>query len=90
MAMELRGSLGLSKYHTKPSQPKFYGRALIEGVDYEIKGWEKVTPGTGEIWISLCFEEKKSEREQVEKRREEFAPSKARVARDYGDDDVPF
>ena len=35
MAMELRGALNFSKYYKPGSnQPKFYGKALIEGVEY--------------------------------------------------------
>ena len=87
MAMEMRGSLGLSKYYTKPNQPKFYGKALINGVNYEIKGWEKDSPDGK--WISLCFEEKKSESELLEQRREEFAPTPTRKPH-RSDNDVPF
>ena len=57
MAMEMRGSLNLSKSYKKPNQPKFYGKALIEGKEYAIKGWEKVRQDTGEVWISLLFED---------------------------------
>jgi hypothetical protein len=85
MAMEMRGSLGLSKYFTKPNQPKFYGKCLIDGVAYEIKGWEK--DGPEGKWISLCFEEKKSEEEKVRARQEEFAPLRKPHE---SDGDVPF
>lgn len=53
-SMELRGSLRVSKYQNKPSQPRFFGKALINGVEYKIKGWEKET--NGEPWISILFE----------------------------------
>lgn len=84
MTMEMRGSLNLSKYYTKPNQPKFYGKALIQGVEYEIKGWEK--DSLDGKWISLCFEEK-NEAAKVQQRREEFAPSNKPHR---SDDDFPF
>jgi hypothetical protein len=55
MAMEMRGSLNLSAYYKRPDQPKFYGRALINGKTYDIKGWEK--DGPKGKWISLLFED---------------------------------
>lgn len=57
MAMEMRGSLNLSKfYNPGTNQPKFYGKALIGGKEHVLKGWEKVRQDTGEVWISLLFE----------------------------------
>ncbi len=56
MAMEMRGSLNVSKFYRNANQPRFYGKALINGVEYELKGWEKVND-KGEPWISLLFEE---------------------------------
>ena len=90
MAMEMRGSLNLSAYYTRKDQPKYYGRALINGVEYNLKGWEKEGPKG--VWISLLFEDPAT----VEKKRsEEFAPSKPRMkqpAPNYLDldDDIPF
>lgn len=55
MAMNMRGSLNVSKFQKTPAQPRFYGKALIHGVSYDIKGWEKET--NGEPWISLLFED---------------------------------
>lgn len=72
MAMEMRGSLNLSKYYTKSNQPKFYGKGLINGVEYEIKGWEKVRADTGEVWISLLFEDPA---DKVKRLEDEFAPA---------------
>jgi len=57
MVMEMRGSLNLSKYYTKSNQPKYYSKALINGVEYTLKGWEKVRQDTGEVWVSLMFED---------------------------------
>jgi len=54
--MNNRGTLNVSKFQTKANQPRFYGRANINGVAYELKGWEKTTP-SGEPWISILFEE---------------------------------
>lgn len=71
MAMELRGSLNLSKFERKPNQPKYYGKCLIKGVEYRLKGWEKVRQDTGEVWISLLFEDPEAEAERLA---EEFAP----------------
>jgi len=101
MAMELRGSLNLSKYFKLSSnQPKFYGKALINGVEYTLKGWEKVRQDTGEVWISLLFEDPA---DQEEKLAEEFAPTPKRMEpvrrprtvqprhhQELSDDDVPF
>lgn len=91
MAMELRGSLNLSKFERKPNQPKYYGKALISGVEYKLKGWEKVRQDTGEVWISLLFEDPEAEAERLA---EEFAPAPKKEARsskkDWRDDDTPF
>ena len=90
MAMELRGALNFSKYYKPGSnQPKFYGKALIEGVWYTVKGWEKEGPKG--VWISLLFEDQTT----VEQRRsEEFAPTptKTKIISNWKDldDDIPF
>lgn len=92
MAMDMRGALNLSKYYTRSEQPKYFGKALINGVEYVLKGWEKVNPNSGEVWISLLFEDPAT----IEKKRsEEFASSKPRMkqpAPNYLDldDDIPF
>ena len=93
MAMELRGALNFSKYYKPGSnQPKFYGKALIEGVEYTVKGWEKVRQDTGEIWISLLFEDPAQE---AERHTSEFAPAPKKQPKytpNYKDldDDIPF
>lgn len=91
MAMELRGSLNLSKLKTNPNQPKYYGKALINGVEYKLKGWEKVRQDTGEVWISILFEDLEAEAERLS---EEFAPAPKKEMRsfkkDWRDDDIPF
>lgn len=56
MAMEMRGALNLSKYYKPGSnQPRFYGRVLINGKTYNLKGWEKSGPEGP--WISLMVED---------------------------------
>lgn len=55
MAMNMRGSLNVSQFQKNPSQPRFYGKALIHGVEYIIKGWEKESERGP--WISLLFED---------------------------------
>ena len=89
MAMEMRGSLNLSQFYTKPNQPKFYGRALINGKTYEIKGWEK--DGPRGPWISLMFEdpENKGEREFLSGQEQTKSAEKQTVT-DWIDDDIPF
>lgn len=96
MAMEMRGSLNLSKYYTKSNQPKYYGKALINGVEYTLKGWEKVRGDTGEVWVSLLFEDPATE---AERNASEFAPAPKEKPRSTGrepvntdwiDDDIPF
>ena len=89
MVMEMRGSLNLSAYYMRPEQPKYYGRALINGVEYNLKGWEKEGPKG--VWISLLFEDQAA----VEQRRsEEFAPTptKTKIISNWKDldDDIPF
>jgi len=54
MAMDMRGSLNVSKFQKGGNSPRFYGRCLIEGVTYNMKGWEK--EGKDGPWISLMFE----------------------------------
>lgn len=92
MAMEMRGSLNLSTFYKRADQPKYYGRALINGVEYDIKGWEK--DGLKGKWVSLLFEDPADKQKQ---REDEFAPapkekpsSTGREPVDYGKDDVPF
>ena len=92
MAMEMRGSLNLSAYYMRPEQPKYYGRALINGVEYNLKGWEKEGPKG--VWISLLFEDPTT----VEKKRSaEFSRTDEQVPLDAYrdslnriDDDIPF
>lgn len=55
MAMEMRGTLNVSKFQKNSNQPRFYGKCLINGVEYKLKGWEKINTD-GEPWISLLFE----------------------------------
>ena len=55
MAMNMRGSLNVSQFQKTPAQPRFYGKALIHGVEYAIKGWEKESDRGP--WISLLFED---------------------------------
>ncbi len=88
MAMEMRGSLNLSQYYTKPNQPKFYGRALIDGKTYDIKGWEK--DGPKGKWISLLFEDPETKNAEEF---EQMAKPKAKEDKqtiEWLDDDIPF
>lgn len=55
MAMNMRGSLNVSRFQKSPAQPRFYGKALIHGVEYIVKGWEKESAQGP--WISLLFED---------------------------------
>ncbi len=97
MAMEMRGALNFSRYYSKPNQPKYYGKCLINGVEYEIKGWEKVRQDTGEVWVSLLFEDPATREKKLA---DEFAPApqpvrrpiSAQRVRNYPeiDDDIPF
>ena len=87
-AMELRGSLNLSAYYTRKEQPKYYGRALINGVEYNLKGWEKEGPKG--VWISLLFEDPAEARKRNEN---EFAPAPKKQPKrdpDWRDYDIPF
>ena len=87
-AMELRGSLNLSAYYTRKEQPKYYGRALINGVEYNLKGWEKEGPKG--VWISLLFEDPAQE---AERNVSEFAPAPKKQPKrdpDWRDYDIPF
>ena len=88
MAMEMRGSLNLSAYYTRKDQPKYYGKALINGVEYTLKGWEKEGPKG--VWISLLFEDPTQE---AERHASEFAPAPKKQSKrdpDWRDDDIPF
>ena len=91
MVMEMRGSLNLSAYYKRPEQPKFYGRALINGKTYDIKGWEK--DGPKGKWISLLFEdpEVKGEQDFLSGQEEEKrAPAAGPRSTDWKNDDEPF
>ena len=54
MAMEMRGSLNVSKFQKGNNSPRFYGRCIISGETFNIKGWEK--EGKDGPWVSLLFE----------------------------------
>lgn len=90
MAMEMRGSLNLSKFRTTPNQPTYYGKCLIDGKEYVIKGWEK--ENNGQPWISLLFEDPKV---SEDKRKDDFSKrpeplTKSVVGATIPDDDIPF
>lgn len=53
--MNMRGSLNVSKFQKTPTQPRFYGKAVIHGVEYTLTGWEKQSASGP--WISLLFED---------------------------------
>lgn len=54
MAMDMRGTLNVSKFQKGNNQPRFYGRCVINGTTYNMKGWEK--EGRDGPWISILFE----------------------------------
>lgn len=54
MAMDMRGSLNVSKFQKGNNSPRFYGRCIINGETFNIKGWEK--EGKDGPWVSLLFE----------------------------------
>ena len=85
MAMEMRGSLNVSGYQTKPTQPRFYGTCLIDGVEYKIKGWEKNGPRGP--WISLLFENPNIEVVQFENSTPAIFSTNNLLD---DDDDIPF
>lgn len=89
MAMEMRGSLNLSKFRNTPNQPTYYGKCLINGVEYHVKGWEK--ENNGQPWISLLFE---TEMDRGAVRSREFSKPvpQARPEVDFSDMDkeIPF
>lgn len=94
MAMDMRGSLNVSKFQKTPQQPRFYGRALINGVQFDIKGWEK--DGKDGPWISLLFEETGEEFDQKPQTQKQglfskpLNPLKKEYAAPDFDDDIPF
>ena len=94
MAMDMRGSLNVSKFQKTPQQPRFYGKAMINGVNFDIKGWEK--EGKDGPWISLLFEEtgeefeqKKSEPDKQGLFSKPLNPVRASYVND-DPDDIPF
>lgn len=60
MAYELRnnsGSLFRNKRKEQENHPDSTGTVMVEGVEYFINGWTKVTKD-GEKWVSLSFKRK--------------------------------
>ncbi len=96
MAMDMRGSLNVSEFQKSPDQPRFYGKALINGVSYKLKGWEK--DGAKGPWISLLFEEEgaatakpqQPTKPQLFSKPMPAAKAPPKHIGDQYDDDIPF
>lgn len=49
------GSLFANKKRTKPNQPDYNGKVNVGGLEFYISGWKKVSPKSGETYLSLAF-----------------------------------
>ena len=77
-----RGSLFKNDKKTEEKHPDLNGSINIEGVDYWISGWSKVSKG-GQKFISL------SVRPKQEQTRQSSQPTRKQKV-DLPDDDIPW
>ena len=78
-----RGSLFKNDKKTEEKHPDLNGSINIDGVDYWISGWSKVSKG-GQKFISL------SVRQKQEQTRQSSKPTTKAKAEDFGNDDIPW
>ena len=81
-----RGSLFKNDKKTEEKHPDLNGSINIEGVDYWISGWSKVSKG-GQKFISLSVRQKQEQTRQVSKPTNK---GKAGSGFDDIDSDVPW
>ena len=77
-----RGSLFKNEKKTEEKHPDMNGSINIEGVEYWISGWTKVSKG-GQKFISLSVRPKQEQARQISK------PTNKAKAEDF-DSDIPF
>lgn len=78
-----RGSLFKNDKKTEEKHPDLNGSINIDGVDYWISGWSKVSKG-GQKFISLSVRQKQEQTRQISK------PTTKAKAEDFGNDDIPW
>lgn len=78
-----RGSLFKNDKKTEDKHPDLNGSINIEGTDYWISGWSKVSKG-GQKFISL------SVRQKQEQTRQSSQATRKAPAKDLPDDDIPW
>lgn len=78
-----RGSLFKNDKKTEEKHPDLNGSINIDGVDYWISGWSKVSKG-GQKFISL------SVRQKQEQTRQSSQPTRKAPAKDLPEDDIPW
>ncbi len=78
-----RGSLFKNDKKTEEKHPDLNGSINIEGVDYWISGWSKVSKGN-QKYISLSVRQKQEQTRQVAQ------PTRKAKAEDFGNDDIPW
>ena len=78
-----RGSLFKNDKKTEEKHPDLNGSINIEGVDYWISGWSKVSKGN-QKYISLSVRQKQEQTRQVAQ------PTRKAKAEDFGDSDIPW
>ena len=77
-----RGSLFKNEKKTEEKHPDLNGSINIEGTDYWISGWSKVSKG-GQKFISLSVRPKQEQTRQVSK------PT-TKAKEDFGGSDIPW
>lgn len=90
MAYELRdnsGSLFKNKRKEQENHPDSTGTVMVEGVEYFINGWTKVTKD-GEKWVSLSFKRKDKQSEKAPDKQSTTTRGGPRW--DEVDSDLPF
>lgn len=79
-----RGSLFKNEKKTEEKHPDLNGSLNVDGKEFWISGWSKVSKG-GQKFISLSI------REKQEQTRQSSQPTrKASVKEEFGDDSIPW
>ena len=78
-----RGSLFKNEKKTEEKHPDLNGSLNVDGKEFWISGWSKVSKG-GQKFISLSIREKQEQTRQISK------PTTKAKAEDFGNDDIPW
>lgn len=78
-----RGSLFKNEKKTEEKHPDLNGSLNVDGKEFWISGWSKVSKG-GQKFISLSIREKQEQTRQISK------PTTKAKTEDFGNDSIPW